>query len=362
MFVKTLFKSFDWIQFLLVIALLGIGLTCVMSATHTDLQLYSYLFKKQLLGSFVGLFFYFFLAAVPLKTVSRIGYFAYGLAIALLGYTYCRGFVALGARRWISFYFFRMQPSELIKFLLPFFMGYFLYESFMHLRVSQSRSFWMIWGVPLSTLFFTFWLVKKQPDLGTALLILFQGLGILWVAGLSRRFFLYGALCCLFGAPLIFMTLKPYQKQRLYVLCGYGEKHKERYQVEQALIAIGSGGLTGKGFLQGTQNKFSFLPEDHSDLIFAILCEEWGIIGAAVLFLLYFLLALRILWRLFNTDDYLRHLVGIGQLLHIMLAVLVNAGMVMGILPIVGVPLPLMSYGLSYLWVTLASLGVLQGE
>jgi rod shape determining protein RodA len=241
-------------------------------------------------------------------------------------------------------------------------MGYFLYESFMHLRVSQSRSFWMIWGVPLSTLFFTFWLVKKQPDLGTALLILFQGLGILWVAGLSRRFFLYGALCCLFGAPLIFMTLKPYQKQRLYVLCGYGEKHKERYQVEQALIAIGSGGLTGKGFLQGTQNKFSFLPEDHSDLIFAILCEEWGIIGAAVLFLLYFLLALRILWRLFNTDDYLRHLVGIGQLLHIMLAVLVNAGMVMGILPIVGVPLPLMSYGLSYLWVTLASLGVLQGE
>jgi cell division protein FtsW (lipid II flippase) len=127
MFVKTLFKSFDWIQFLLVIALLGIGLTCVMSATHTDLQLYSYLFKKQLLGSFVGLFFYFFLAAVPLKTVSRIGYFAYGLAIALLGYTYCRGFVALGARRWISFYFFRMQPSELIKFLLTFFMGYFLY-------------------------------------------------------------------------------------------------------------------------------------------------------------------------------------------------------------------------------------------
>ena len=354
------YRSFDFVQLLLTLCLMGIGLLSVLSTTHTDTVMYSYFFKKQLVGCCVGLSVYLLLAGMPLVTLSRLGYQAYFFAVGLLLYTYCKGFVVLGARRWISLYFFRGQPSELIKFLLPFFLGYFLYESFIAARITASRSRSWLWGIPLGTLAITVWLIKKQPDLGTSLLVLFQGLGVLWAAGLSRKFFLYGALASVIGAPLIFISLKPYQKRRIYVFCGYGEKKGERYQVEQSLIAIGSGGLWGKGFLKGTQNRFSFLPEDHSDMIFAILCEEWGLVGAILLLLLYLLLSLRILWNLLNRDHFLVHLVGIGQLLHIMLAVLVNIGMVVGVLPIVGVPLPLISYGLSYLLVTMASLGVLQ--
>jgi rod shape determining protein RodA len=353
------FDSFDWISFLLMLLLMGIGLLLVMSATHTETVKYSFFFKKQLLGSLLGLLVYFFCVFVRFDRLCRWGYFAYFFSIGLLIFTYCKGLVALGARRWISLYFFRMQPSELVKFLFPFFVGYFLYEAHKTesgtIRAMKTKDFY----IPLAMLTFTTLLVKKQPDLGTAILLFFQGLGIFFIAGLSRKFFLYTFLifCC--AGPIVWKTLKPYQKQRVYVFLGYGEKNKERYQIEQSLIAIGSGGLWGKGLLKGTQNRFSFLPEDHSDFIFAVLCEEFGLVGAFLLLLLFFLLGFRIFFQLLQTESFLARIVGVGQLLHIMLAVFINIGMVIGILPIVGIPLPLISYGLSSLLVTCASLGTL---
>jgi len=140
-------------------------------------------------------------------------------------------------------------------------------------------------------------------------------------------------------------------------LLGQGSEQKERYQIEQSKIAIGSGGLTGKGLLKGTQNKLAFLPEDHTDFIFSVICEEWGFLGALTILILFCLLFIRILYITIKLPSASLQIISIGLVIHIMLSVCINIGMVTGILPIVGISLPLFSYGLSNLWVTLASLG-----
>ena len=159
------------------------------------------------------------------------------------------------------------------------------------------------------------------------------------------------------GTPYIWTKLKPYQKKRILVLLGYGDKKNERYQLEQAKISIGSGGLTGTGLFNGTQNKLLFLPEDHTDFIFAVICEEFGFIGAIMALLLFTILFFKIILIIVQISNLSEQIIVFGLLLHIMLSVIINIGMVIGILPIVGIPLPLFSYGISNLWVTMASLG-----
>ena len=201
----------------------------------------------------------------------------------------------------------------------------------------------------------------KQPDLGTALILLGSGLAMLWLLGLPRRFFLYGTLVVALFSPLLWHTLKPYQQKRVLVFLGYGSAHKERYQIEQSKIAIGSGGLWGKGLLNSTQNKFMFLPESRTDFIFAVIAEEWGFVGSLLVLALYLLLFLRILFLICLMQNRYLQLLACGLIVHILLATIINISMVIGLLPIVGNPLPLMSYGLSNVWVTFASLGMVQG-
>jgi rod shape determining protein RodA len=141
------------------------------------------------------------------------------------------------------------------------------------------------------------------------------------------------------------------------VLFGQGDIRKERYQIEQSKIAIGSGGVIGKGILQGTQNKLQFLPEDHTDFIFSVICEETGFIGALFILLLFGMLFARIIFVIINVKNFFDQIVAIGLLIHLLLSVCINIAMVTGMLPIVGIPLPLVSYGITNLWITLASLG-----
>ncbi|HSW73922.1 MAG TPA: FtsW/RodA/SpoVE family cell cycle protein, partial [Candidatus Limnocylindria bacterium] len=194
-----------------------------------------------------------------------------------------------------------------------------------------------------------------------ALTILFSGMVMLWLAGLSHRFFLTIALVCTVAAPALWYSLKDYQKQRIMVFMGYGDARKERYQIEQSAIAIGSGGLTGKGFLNGTQNKFHFLPESRTDFIFSVIAEETGFVGALLLLCIYALLFWRMLAIIMTIKAPLLQLLAIGLILHIVFSTIINVGMVIGLLPVVGIPLPLVSYGLSNLWVTLATLGWFNG-
>ena len=139
----------------------------------------------------------------------------------------------------------------------------------------------------------SFLLIMKQPDLGTALIILFSGAIMLWMAGINKKIFMYCLLASALCAPVLWRILKPYQKKRILVFLGQGEKNKERYQIEQSKLAIGSGRVFGKGLLQGTQNTLMFLPESRTDFIFSVLCEEWGFLGGFAVLMLYILLILR---------------------------------------------------------------------
>jgi rod shape determining protein RodA len=348
--------NIDWLSLSLTMLIACIGLMFVFSATYSAEHHFSLYFKKQAIGFFLGSIVYWTCMLTDYRTLQRWGYFGYYFVIALLIYTLIKGSIGMGAQRWINLIIFKFQPSELAKPLFPAFVSYYLYT-----HPGSRHSTWTHFIPLLAMLGISFILILKQPDLGTALIIAMCGLTLLWLAGLSKKFFIYGALACFITAPLLWKTLKPYQKNRIAVFLGYGATNKERYQIEQATIAVGSGGLFGKGFSKGTQNRLQFLPESRTDFIFAVICEEWGLLGAYMLLALYALLCIRTLFLIPFITSLHAQLLAIGLLLHIILSSLINIAMVLGLLPIVGIPLPLVSYGLSNLLISFASLGWIQG-
>lgn len=352
-------RHFDWLSFILTFLIGTIGLLFVFSATYSAEVPYSFYFKKQAIGLIAGLFIYLLFCMLDYRLCMRIGYFSYLFLIGLLIFTLLKGSIGMGGQRWINLFFFKIQPSEMAKLLFPTFTSYYLYTLRTHTSMQQI-SFRTALPI-LIVLATSFILIAKQPDLGTALTVLFSAIILLWIAGLTKRFFIYSIIILIIGSPLFFHLLKPYQKQRIAVFLGYGEKNKSGYQIEQSMIAIGSGGLTGKGFLQGTQNKFHFLPEGRTDFIFAVLCEEWGLAGSFFLMLLFFILFMRSLQLLQIITDPTIQVLAAGTIIHIMISTVINVGMVLGLLPVVGIPLPLISYGLSNLLITYASLGWFHG-
>lgn len=351
---RRYFRYFDLISFALSLLLAGIGLLFVYSATFKPDVPYSIFFKKQALGILTGIIIYLIFSLFDYRSLCRWGYFIYFAVLGLLVFTIIKGSIGMGAQRWINLFFFKFQPSELAKLFLPAFITYYFYtEEVDEYRFSNFVPVFLI--VALS-----FILILKQPDLGTALIIVFVALVMLWLVGLPKKYVLWGTLIILVTAPLSWHFLKPYQRQRIAVFLGHGQLHKERYQIEQSKIAIGSGGILGKGFNKGTQNRLMFLPESRTDFIFSVLCEEWGFLGALAILLLYLSLFARIFFILFSEKNFYITLLGFGLLAHIVISTLINLAMVMGLLPIVGIPLPFMSYGISHLWITFASLGWLQ--
>jgi len=275
--------------------------------------------------------------------------------MALLLFTIVKGSIGMGAQRWINLGFIKIQPSELAKFLFPSFIAYYLYTE-NEVFIFKNKDF-----IPLFIILaVSALLILKQPDLGTALILLFSGLSCIWLAGLNKKWFLYGALIVVLSMPLLWCSLKTYQQNRISVFLGQGQARKERYQIEQSTIAIGSGGIIGKGFLKGTQNKFQFLPESRTDFIFSVICEERGLLGALIILLLYTILFTRFFMRISQLQTAWTQLFAAGLIIHIVFSTIINIGMVLGLLPIVGIPLPLISYGISNLWITFASLGVCQ--
>lgn len=342
----------DLTTFGLLCTLASIGLVFIGSATYTPEQPYSIFFKKQLFGVISGIFLYFLCSITDHRTLTRWGYFAYIFVIGLLIFTLIKGHIGMGGQRWINLGFFKFQPSELAKLFFPAFMTHYLYTH----KNEYPFSFHDLLPLIISLLV-SFVLIIKQPDLGTALILLFSGLILLWLAGMHKKVFYYGMVCILITAPLSWHMLKDYQKNRIFVFLGYGESQKERYQIEQSKIAIGSGGAFGKGILCGTQNTLQFLPESRTDFIFSVICEEIGFVGALCILLLYCALFIRIFIFIGYIRNPFTQLLATGLILHILLSALINIGMVTDLLPIVGIPLPLISYGLSNLWITFISFG-----
>jgi rod shape determining protein RodA len=353
---RRLFRNFDWLSFFLVIILGLIGLAFVYSATYKPEEPFSHFFHKQSLGLASGLVIYLIFCFIDYRTLMRASYFAYFAVILLLIYTILKGSISMGGQRWVSILGFKAQPSELAKLLFPAFCAYYFYVD-KNVICPTKKNFLPV----LAILGLSFVLILKQPDLGTALVLGFSGAIMLWFAGLPRAFFLYGACAALVLAPIGWHVLKDYQKQRIAVFLGYGDVRKERYQIEQARIAIGSGGFCGKGFLHGTQNKLLFLPESRTDFIFAVICEEWGFLGAFLIILLYLTLFGHMLTLIMGLTSSYDQLLALAVISHVIISAIINSAMVLGLLPVVGVPLPLLSYGISNLWATCASLGWFNG-
>lgn len=351
---RRYFCYFDWISFLIMVLLCAVGLLFIFSATTQPELPFSLFFKKQLLGVVSGLVIYSTLCALDYRILWRAGYLLYFVVILLLLFTFVKGSLIMGAQRWISLGLIRFQPSEIAKLFFPAFFSYYFWQE---TKTSRTvHDFIPVIGV----LLFSTLLILKQPDLGTALVLLFSGTMLLWFMGLHKKYFILVGITMIMSLPLGWKLLKPYQRQRIAVFFGQGDARKERYQIEQSIIAIGSGGFAGKGFLCGTQNKFLFLPESRTDFIFSVVSEEGGFIITLTLILLYLLLFLRLLWLITTIPDFFARILALGLILHIMISSFINIGMVTGLLPTVGIPLPFISYGMSNLWVTCASMGWFQ--
>ncbi len=337
--------------FLLGIALCiaGLGLGVLYSATDQNFSR----FLAQLVNLGVALSAMWGVAKLSPQTLKRFAVPLYLAGLALLIGVALFGDVVNGARRWLHIGVTRIQPSELMKIALPLMLAWYFEKHEASLRLRDFAVAAMLIGLPML-------LIARQPDLGTALLIAAAGAYVLYLAGLSWK--IIAALAAGVGAslPLLWPLLHDYQRERILTLFDpMRDPLGAGYHIIQSSIAIGSGGVLGKGWMQGTQAHLDFLPERHTDFIFAVYAEEFGLLGNVVLLLLYALLILRGLFITANASTLFGRLLAGAISLMFFTYAFVNMGMVSGILPVVGVPLPLVSYGGTALVTLFLGIGIL---
>jgi|TARA_B110000003_G_C16630728_1_gene526540 rod shape determining protein RodA len=283
-----------------------------------------------------------------------ISYVFYLIIIILLFWTSIYGLKVSGSQRWINLYFIVLQPSELMKIGIILCLAKYYHR----LKVDNVNSFINI-TIALSIIIIPIILVLSQPDLGTSILIALSGLIILWLGGVKIKYFFFSFVTFLISLPFIISFLKPYQKLRILTFLDPDrDPLGAGYQIIQSKIAIGSGGLDGKGFLKGTQSYLDFLPEKHTDFIFTLFSEEFGFIGSVGLLLLYTIIIIRIIRIGAISRSNFAKLFCFGFAFAIFIYIVVNLSMVLGLLPIVGSPLPIMSYGGSSMLATMIGFGI----
>ena len=282
------------------------------------------------------------------------GYIFYFLILLLLFYVSFFGLKASGSQRWMDLYLFVLQPSELMKIAVILCLAKYYHR----IKIENVNTFTSITLV-LSIIFVPIILVISQPDLGTSVLIALSGLIILWLGGVKIKYFVYSFIIFLISLPFIISFLKPYQKLRILTFLDPDrDPLGAGYQIIQSKIAIGSGGLEGKGFLKGTQSYLDFLPEKHTDFIFTLFSEEFGFIGSVGLLILYTIIIFRIIRIGALSRSNFSKLFCFGFAFSIFIYIVVNLSMVLGLLPIVGSPLPIMSYGGSSMLATMIGFGI----
>lgn len=331
------------------LVLSGLGLVVLYSASGQDWEQV----ERQIWRLALGFAVMLGLAQVHPQQLRRWSPALYGTGVLLLVAVMLFGDVGKGAQRWLDLGVLRFQPSELVKLAVPMMVAWFLAQS--PLPPSWRR---LVAGAVLTVV--PVLLIAKQPDLGTALLVAAAGLSVLFLAGVSYRLILGLGVVAAASLPLVWTLLRDYQKQRVLTLFDpESDPLGAGYHTIQAKIAIGSGGLYGKGWLNGTQSQLEFVPEKHTDFIFAVMAEEFGLVGVLGLLTLYILIILRGLYMATQAQNaYGRLLAGAITLVFFVYA-FVNVGMVIGILPVVGVPLPLVSYGGTSLVTLMAGFGIL---
>ena len=344
-------RSFDYIL-LLCILILGIVSSFSMYSTDGGEILYhtqSHIFKFIIFFPMMILLSFF-----SIKFWHSVGYLFYIIIFIFLVWASLYGVKSSGSQRWINLYFINLQPSELMKIAIILCLAKFYHR----IQLDKVNSFKSIL-VALVILVLPIMLVISQPDLGTSILIALSGLAVLWLAGFNIKYFLYSFLTLIISMPFAISFLKPYQKLRILTFLNPDrDPLGAGYQIIQSKIAVGSGGLTGKGFLKGTQSYLEFLPEKHTDFIFTLFAEEFGFIGSIVLLIIYIIMIIRILKIGSISRSYFAKLFCYGYASAIFFYITVNMSMVLGLLPIVGSPLPIMSYGGSSMLATMIGFSI----
>ena len=351
---STFFQKLRSLDYIMLLCILILGIISSFAMYSTDGGELLYHSESHIIRFVIFFTMMILISFVNIKTWHTFGYLFYLVVLTLLIWASLFGITASGSQRWINLYFINLQPSELMKIAIIICFAKY-YHRIQPSNVNRIKNI----AIPILILFIPIALVTGQPDLGTAILIALSGIIVLWLAGVNIKYFFYSSLIFIISAPFVISFLKPYQKLRILT---FFDPDKDPlgagYQIIQSKIAVGSGGLTGKGFLKGTQGYLEFLPEKHTDFIFTLFSEEFGFLGSIFLLLVYAILIFRILRIGALSRSFFGKFFCYGFGSAIFIYITVNMAMVLGLLPIVGSPLPIMSYGGSSMLATMIGLGI----
>ncbi len=332
-----------------IFALILAGMVVLYSASHQSLPVLS----RQLIHFCLGFAALFFLAQIPPHQYCRFIPIIFAITCTLLIGVLIMGHIGKGAKRWFNLGLFHFQPSELMKLVIPMMISWYLSNKSLPPRFKTLLISFLLIGV-------TGLLIARQPDLGTSIVVTMSGFFVLFLAGIQWRLILTAVGSAILLSPILWHFMHAYQKARVLTLLNpERDPLGKGYHIIQSKIAIGSGGLFGKGWLAGSQSYLQFLPEHKTDFIFAVCSEEFGLLGNLVLLTLLIGVGSRGLYISLKAKDTFSRLLAGSLSLTFFLSFIINIGMVVGILPVVGVPLPLVSYGGSSIVITMASLGIL---
>ncbi|MGD8371388.1 MAG: rod shape-determining protein RodA [Syntrophobacterales bacterium] len=352
---RRLIQNFDWVLLLLTGAIIAVGLVTLYSALSYGGKVHAGILTRQLYWYGLGVLVMILAFSLDYQWLERFAYPAYVFGIVLLVAVLIQGKTVSGSKRWLDLGLVVAQPSELMKPLLVIGLARFFARQ-------EKRGGYRLreLGLPAIMVIVPVVLVAMEPDLGTSALLLAISVSMILFVGVSLNSLLLLAGFSLSSLPLFWFLMKGYQRQRVLTLLDPGrDPLGAGYHIIQSKIAVGSGQFWGKGFLKGTQSQLRFIPEHHTDFIFTVLAEEWGFVGGLLLLALFLSLLLRGLNVARRSRDQFGVLLGFGITTIIFWHVAVNIAMVLGMLPVVGIPLPLVSYGGSSAVVTMASVGIL---
>ena len=349
------FKNFDYI---LLVCILMLGLISLATMYSTDGGEVLFHTKSHFTKLVIFIIMMLVISFINIKYWFSIGYLSYLVVIGLLIWTYTFGITSSGSQRWINLYFINLQPSELMKIFIILCLAKYFHRK----KLENVNSIYTIL-TSLIIILLPMGLVIVQPDLGTSLLIAISGIAVLWFAGINYKYFIYTILGFVISLPFIIAFLQPYQKLRVLTFLNPDKDPLGAgYQIIQSKIAVGSGGIFGKGFLKGTQSYLEFLPEKHTDFIFTLFSEEFGFVGSAFLLIIYAIIIYRIVAIGAGSRSYFAKIFCYSFGAAIFVFITINMSMVLGLLPIVGSPLPIMSYGGSSMLATMIGFGIVMSS
>jgi len=356
MFDRRLVQNFDWLLLALILSIVGIGIVNLYSAgfNHTP-EGATAVYVKQTYWLLVGLGVMCFTFLYDYRHLEKLAFPLYILSILLLIGVMVAGKTVSGSTRWLALGPVSFQPAELVKLTLILVLA-----RYFHRRPGQGPLYFKDILAPLVLVLIPAALIAKQPDLGSAILVTLLGGSMIVLMGVHWRPLVVGGLALISAIPVAWPFLKEYQRQRVRMfLDPEQDPLGAGYHIIQSKIAVGSGQFWGKGFLLGTQSQLHFLPEQHTDFVFSVFAEEWGFVGSAVLVFLYLGLTLWGLLVARNCKERFGQLLALGVTALLFWQVFINLCMVTGLMPVVGIPLPLFSYGGSSLVTTMLALGLL---